>query len=203
MTALKKEYLVDEEQRREKFSAGGRVRFRIEISLKGCSDGKCFNLYWVCYKDAASRLENAFNGEEERAGCQGRVHQDASSCLPLRSIISQPCQLPHRVLFLEKYPSPQLDFQIIGCINHSLPPARKNTKVPLTDIKNIINFRLHSEHNIVYKWSVYRRADNGEEEYLDSCTLNLREAVNSFVGNQKNYNSHSHSSVIEMGLLNK
>jgi hypothetical protein len=62
---------------------------------------------------------------------------------------------------------------------------------------------LHSEHNIVYKWSVYRRADNGEEEYLDTCTLNLREAVNSFVGNQKNYNSHSHSSVIEMGLLNK
>ena len=68
---------------------------------------------------------------------------------------------------------------------------------------NIVNFRLFSPKNVVYKWSVYRKCDTGEEEYLDTCTLNLREAVNSFVLPQNNLASHSNSSLISLGFIEK
>jgi hypothetical protein len=56
---------------------------------------------------------------------------------------------------------------------------------------------------VVYKWSVYRRHEGGEEEYLDSCTLNLKEAVNNFIIPQNGPASHSNSSIISLGFISK
>jgi hypothetical protein len=50
---------------------------------------------------------------------------------------------------------------VIGQLQETLPGYPKNTKLPLNDIRNIINFRLSSPSNIEYKWSVYSHKDNG------------------------------------------
>lgn len=72
-----------------------------------------------------------------------------------------------------------------------VPPARKANRFPLQSPKNIIPFRLFSQDNVVYKWSIYRRFDSGEEEFLESVTINLKEIVTNFILPQTSHGSRS------------
>jgi hypothetical protein len=92
---------------------------------------------------------------------------------------------------------------VIGRIQQHIPPCVKGCKFPLKSFDNIINFRLYSQSNVIYQWSVYRLHEGGEEEYVDSCAINLKEIVTNFIIPQKSSGSHSNESLITLSFGNQ
>jgi hypothetical protein len=53
---------------------------------------------------------------------------------------------------------------------------------------------------VVYQWSAYQLHDNGEEEFKDCCTINLKDLVVNFILPQKSQNSRSRESLINLSF---
>jgi hypothetical protein len=56
---------------------------------------------------------------------------------------------------------------------------------------------------VVYKWSVYRQFGSGEEEFLESVTINLKEIVTNFILPQTSHGSRSNESLINLSFTHK
>ena len=92
---------------------------------------------------------------------------------------------------------------MIGKIQQQIPACTKGCKYPLKSFENIINFRLFSQTNVIYQWSAYTVNENGEEEYIDSCAINLKEIVTNFIIPQKSPGLHSMESLITLSFGNQ
>lgn len=94
--------------------------------------------------------------------------------LSLRDLVLEGCEVPDRYFFLEKYCILHVDYQVLGQIAEFVPPDKRGAHFHLTSIKSLIPFRLFTEKNVVYKWSIYHHYDNGEQEFVESGTINLK-----------------------------
>lgn len=57
-------------------------------------------------------------------------------------------------------------------------------------------FRLYADDNVVYQWSLYQVHGDQTQQYIESCTLSLKEVVNSFISAKKAETTRGNESVV-------
>ena len=70
-----------------------------------------------------------------------------------------------------------VDYQLMGSIRNPFDPCSVPTKHQVKNISHLITLRIFSLNNLTYRWSLYKKHDSGQEEYLESCPVDFKAVI--------------------------
>ena len=70
-----------------------------------------------------------------------------------------------------------VDYQLMGSIRNPFDPCSAPTKHGVKNISHLIMLRIFSLNNLTYRWSLYKKHDSGQEEYLESCPVDFKAII--------------------------